>query len=170
MCYINLMGANFFSRLPAEELRCSTLENGLSIYSSENQSPVSRIVIVTKAGPRYETGSSLGASHLVRCMAGIKNKNSTGFAITKNVEWVGANISAASTRDHIIYTLECNRDYAASAIRFLNDVAFAPTFRHWQIDDSLPKLERELAAFQHDQGALLMDALHAASFRGGKLG
>lgn len=167
---MNKVGSNSPFRLPSEELRCSTLENGLSLYSSENQSPVSRIVIVTKAGPRYETGTSLGASHLVRCMAGLKGKNSTGFAITRNLEWVGANISAAATRDHIIYTLECNRDYAASAIRFLNDVAFAPTFKHWQIDDILPKLERELGAFQHDQGALLMDALHSASFRGGGSG
>ncbi|XP_003742765.1 cytochrome b-c1 complex subunit 2, mitochondrial [Galendromus occidentalis] len=154
-------------RLPSEETRLTTLDNGLSLYSVENQSPVSRVVIVTKAGSRYETGPELGASHLVRCMAGLRTKNSTSFGITRNVEWVGGNISAAATRDHLIYTLECNRDYVASTINFLNDVVFAPTFKHWQIDDIMPKLNRELAVFQQNQGALLMEALHQASFRGG---
>ena len=125
-------------------------------------------MIVTKAGARYESIENLGASHLVRCMAGLSTKNSTTFGITKNVEWVGGNISAAATRDHIIYTLECNRDYAGMALKYLTDTVFAPTFKHWQLDDIEPKLKREVAAFQHNQGALLMEALHQASFRGGE--
>lgn len=156
-----------YQRLPVEELKTTTLENGLTIHSRENQSPVSRVVIVTKAGSRYEDGSNLGVSHIIRSAAGLSTKGSTTFAITKNIEWVGGNLYAASTRDHLIYTLECNRDHVAGAIKFLNDTVFAPEFRPWELDDATPRLRREVAAFKNNQGAQLMEALHKASFRGG---
>ncbi|OQR78536.1 cytochrome b-c1 complex subunit 2 [Tropilaelaps mercedesae] len=154
-------------RLPAEELKTTTLENGLTLHSQENHSPITRIVIATKAGARYEDGSNLGLTHILRSVAGITTKNSSTFAITKNIEWVGGNLYSTSTRDHMIYTLECNRDHAASAINFLNDVVFAPEFRPWELEDALPRLRTELSLFQNNQGARLMDALHKASFRGG---
>lgn len=153
--------------LPRESLKSTTLENGLTIHSVENQSPISRIVIVTKAGARYEDGSNLGMSHLLRNAAGLTTQNSSTFAITKNIEWFGGNLYASATRDHIIYTLECNRDHAASAIRFLNDTVFAPEFRPWELEDAMPRLRRDIAAFRGNQSAQLMDALHKAAFRGG---
>lgn len=154
-------------RQPAEDLQSTTLENGLTLHSRENHSPVSRIVIVTKAGSRYEDGSNLGMSQVLRNACGLTTAGASTFAITKNTEWVGANLYAAATRDHLIYSLECNRDDAHTAIRFLNEAVFSPEYRFWELDDALPRLRREVAAYQQNQGALLMEALHKASFRGG---
>ncbi|XP_022670288.1 cytochrome b-c1 complex subunit 2, mitochondrial-like [Varroa jacobsoni] len=158
---------NSQNRQHAEELRTTILENGLTIHSRENHSPISRVVIVTKAGARYENGSNLGLTHVLRSVAGLTTKNSSTFAITKNIEWVGGNLYAASTRDHLIYTLECNRDHVALAVGFMNDIVFAPEFRPWELEDAIPRLRVELALYKNNQAARLMDALHKASFRGG---
>jgi len=154
-------------QLTQEELRTTTLENGLTIHSRENQGPISRVVIVTKAGSRYEDAGNLGISHVIRGAAGLTTQNSSTFAITKNIEWFGGNLYCGTTRDHMIYTLECNRDHVAHAINFLNDTVFAPEFRAWELEDAVPRLKREVATFQHNQSAQLMEALHRVAFRGG---
>lgn len=46
---------------------------------------------------------------------------------------------------------------------------FCPDFRPWELEDAVPRLKTELALFNQNQSAKLMDALHAASFRGGNL-
>lgn len=74
---------------------------------------------------------------------------------------------ASTTRDHLIYTLECNRDDAAKALKFATDVAFFPAFKPWEVSDSAHHMKRDLAIFRQNQEAVLMEALHQAAFRGG---
>ncbi|KAK8768909.1 hypothetical protein V5799_014626, partial [Amblyomma americanum] len=71
----------------------ATLPSGLVVTTLENYSPVTRLAIVVKAGARYEDGSNLGITHTLRNAAGLATKNHSKFAITKNIEYVGGNLT-----------------------------------------------------------------------------
>uniref|UniRef100_A0A6M2CVL3 Putative ubiquinol--cytochrome c reductase synganglion overexpressed n=1 Tax=Rhipicephalus microplus TaxID=6941 RepID=A0A6M2CVL3_RHIMP len=153
--------------LPKQDIETSTLPSGLTVTALENYSPVTRLAIVVKAGARYEDGSNLGITHTLRNAATLATKSHSKFAVTKNIEYVGANLTACSTREHIIYLLECNRDDAHVALKFVHEAAFLPAFKHWEVDDVAPHLHKELALFRQNREAVLMEAVHAAAFRGG---
>ncbi|XP_065283843.1 cytochrome b-c1 complex subunit 2, mitochondrial [Dermacentor albipictus] len=153
--------------LPKQDVETSTLPNGLTVTTLENYSPITRLAIVVKAGARYEDGSNLGITHTLRNAATLATKSHSKFAITKNLEYIGANLTACSTREHLIYLLECNRDDVHLALKFAEEVAFHPAFKHWEVKDVAPHLHKELALFQQNREAVLMEALHAAAFRGG---
>uniref|UniRef100_L7MAQ1 Putative cytochrome b-c1 complex subunit 2 mitochondrial n=1 Tax=Rhipicephalus pulchellus TaxID=72859 RepID=L7MAQ1_RHIPC len=153
--------------LPRQAVETSTLPNGLTVTAFENYSPVTRLAIVVKAGARYEDGSNRGITHTLRNAATLATKSHSKFAITKNIEYIGANLTACTTREHIIYLLECNRDDAHVALKFVQEAAFLPAFKHWEVDDAAPQLHRELALFRQNREAVLMEAVHAAAFRGG---
>ncbi|CAN7939667.1 unnamed protein product, partial [Ixodes hexagonus] len=156
-----------FEALPKQDVETTTLPNGLVVTSLENYSPVTRLAIIVKGGARYEDGSNLGVTHALRNAAGLATKNCSKFAITKNIEYLGANLIATTTREHLIYTLECNRNEVGTAFKFATEVAFCPVFKHWEVDDAAPAMKRDLAIFKQNQEAVLMEALHAAAFRGG---
>lgn len=153
--------------LPKQDVETTTLPNGLTVTALENYSPVTRLAIVVKAGARYEDGSNLGITHTLRNAATLATRSHSKFAITKNIEYLGANLTACTTREHLIYLLECNRDDVHLALKFAEEVAFQPAFKHWEVDDVAPHLHRELALFRQNREAVLMEALHAAAFRGG---
>uniref|UniRef100_A0A023GKA4 Putative ubiquinol cytochrome c reductase subunit qcr2 n=1 Tax=Amblyomma triste TaxID=251400 RepID=A0A023GKA4_AMBTT len=153
--------------LPKQDVETTTLPNGLVVTALENYSPVTRLAIVVKAGARYEDGSNKGITHTLRNAAGLATKSHSKFAITKNIEYVGGNLTASTTRDHLIYLLECNRDDVHVAFKFVSEVAFLPAFKHWEVGDAAPHLYKELAVFRQNHEAVLMEALHAAAFRGG---
>ncbi|XP_077489722.1 ubiquinol-cytochrome c reductase core protein 2 [Amblyomma americanum] len=153
--------------LPKQDVETATLPSGLVVTTLENYSPVTRLAIVVKAGARYEDGSNLGITHTLRNAAGLATKNHSKFAITKNIEYVGGNLTACTTRDHLIYLLECNRDDIHVAFKFASEVAFLPAFKHWEVGDVAPHLYKDLAIFRQNREAVLVEALHAAAFRGG---
>ncbi|KAH6943413.1 hypothetical protein HPB50_021345 [Hyalomma asiaticum] len=153
--------------LPKQDVETSTLPNGLTLTTLENYSPVTRLAIVVKAGARYEDASTLGITHTLRNAATLATKSHSKFAITKNIEYLGANLTACTTREHLIYLLECNRDDVHVALKFAQEVAFLPAFKHWEVDDVAPHLHLELALFRQNREAVLMEAVHQAAFRGG---
>ena len=51
--------------------RQTKLANGLSIVAIENNSPISRVGVFVRAGPRFELPGQLGASHALRAAAGL---------------------------------------------------------------------------------------------------
>uniref|UniRef100_A0A131XKY1 Putative cytochrome b-c1 complex subunit 2 mitochondrial-like protein n=1 Tax=Hyalomma excavatum TaxID=257692 RepID=A0A131XKY1_9ACAR len=153
--------------LPKQDVETSTLPNGLTLTTLENYSPVTRLAIVVKAGARYEDASTLGITHTLRNAAALATKSHSKFAVTKNIEYLGANLTACTTREHLIYLLECNRDDVHVALKFAQEAAFLPAFKHWEVDDVAPHLHLELALFRQNREAVLMEAVHQAAFRGG---
>jgi len=70
-----------------------------------------QLLILCRAGTRYETPDNLGAANLLRSCAGLATKCHSKFAITRILEESGASLTAVSDRDSIIYTLECLQEH-----------------------------------------------------------
>jgi len=52
----------------------------------------------------------LGAAHFLRVVAGLATRGESHFAITRNLQQLGANLTCQVGREHVAYTLEATND------------------------------------------------------------
>ncbi|XP_055938930.1 cytochrome b-c1 complex subunit 2, mitochondrial-like [Argiope bruennichi] len=153
--------------LSKQDAQVSQISSGITVASVENYSPITRISAVVKAGSRYETPQNTGIVHLLRHCAVLSTKNHTAFALTRNLEMMGAKLNVTSTRDNLIYNLKCSRDNIDDALAILADVVSNPTFKPWEVEEASHMLPTDLALHQSRPESVLFEALHKAAFRGG---
>uniref|UniRef100_A0A8C7PT93 Uncharacterized protein n=1 Tax=Oncorhynchus mykiss TaxID=8022 RepID=A0A8C7PT93_ONCMY len=124
--------------LPPQSVQVSKLPNGLVIASLENYSPVSSVGVFVKAGTRYETVENQGVSHVLR---------------------------VTSSRETMVYSVECLRDHLDTVIEYLINVTMTPEFRPWEVDDltSRVKVDRALAHQCSQIGVI--EKLHEAAYK-----
>lgn len=84
-------------------------------------------------------------THTLRVAAGLSTKNATQFAITRNIQQVGANLTVTNNREIIAYTLEGTRKAVEEVIPFLTEVTTQQEFRPWEVSDNVPRQRLELA-------------------------
>merc|ERR1712170_104697 len=81
-----------------EGIQVSKLPNGLVVASLDNNKPVSTLGVVVKAGSKNETHDNLGASHVLRVMAGMGTKNHSSFGIVRNLQQIGSGLVCTQGR------------------------------------------------------------------------
>eukprot|EP00063_Salmo_salar_P083652 XP_014058487.1 PREDICTED: cytochrome b-c1 complex subunit 2, mitochondrial-like [Salmo salar] len=106
-----LAGLKAGAALPPQSVQMSKLPNGLVIASLENYSPVSSVGVFVKAGTRYETVENQGVSHVLRLAANLTTKGASAFRICRGVEAVGGSLRVTSSRETMVYSVECLRDH-----------------------------------------------------------
>ncbi|XP_069839889.1 cytochrome b-c1 complex subunit 2, mitochondrial [Dendropsophus ebraccatus] len=153
------------ARLLPEELEVTKLPNGLVIASLENYSPASKIGVFIKAGSRYENANNLGVNHVLRLASNLTTKGVSSFKITRGLEAAGAGLSVTSTRENLVYSVECLRDHVDIVMEYLINVTTAPEFRRWEVSELTGQIKVDKAvAYQNPQVGVL-ENLHAASYR-----
>ncbi|XP_066545235.1 cytochrome b-c1 complex subunit 2, mitochondrial isoform X2 [Amia ocellicauda] len=151
--------------LHPQDVQVTKLPNGLVIASLENFSPSSKVGVFVKAGSRYETVDSLGVTHLLRLASNLTTKGASAFRITRGIEAVGGSLSVKSTKENMIYSVECLRDHLDTVMEYLINVTTAPEFRRWEVADLTPRIKVDKAlAFQNTQMSVL-ENLHAAAYK-----
>lgn len=96
------------------------------------------------AGSRNESYDSQGATHILRVAAGLTNKNSSGFAVTRNIQQKGGALSVTSDREVVAYTVEATANHLETGLRYLQDVIH-PAFKPWELADSVPLVKTQVA-------------------------
>ncbi|XP_041726919.2 cytochrome b-c1 complex subunit 2, mitochondrial [Coregonus clupeaformis] len=160
-----LAGLKTGAPLPPQSVQVSKLPNGLVIASLENYSPVSSVGVFVKAGSRYETVENQGVSHVLRLAANLTTKGASAFRICRGVEAVGGSLSVTSSRETMVYSVECLRDHLDTVMEFLINVTTTPEFRPWEVDDltSRVKVDRALAHQCPQIGVI--EKLHEAAYK-----
>ncbi|XP_067876077.1 cytochrome b-c1 complex subunit 2, mitochondrial-like isoform X2 [Heterodontus francisci] len=101
-------------KLEPQNVQMSQLRNGLVIAALENYCPVSKVGIFVKAGSRYEDAGNLGITHCLRVASNLTSRRASSFKLTRAIEAVGGNLRVTSTRDIMLYSVECMRDYMSA--------------------------------------------------------
>ncbi|KAG7491863.1 hypothetical protein MATL_G00007880 [Megalops atlanticus] len=148
-----------------QEVQVTKLPSGLVIASLENYSPASKIGVFMKAGCRYEPIDSLGVTHVLRLAANLTTKGASAFKICRGVEAVGGSLSVTSSRENMIYTVECLRDHIDTVMEFLINVTTAPEFRPWELADLTPRVKIDKDLAHHCPQIGVVEALHAAAYK-----
>ncbi|XP_063076678.1 cytochrome b-c1 complex subunit 2, mitochondrial isoform X2 [Engraulis encrasicolus] len=152
-------------KFPPQEVQVTKLPSGLVISSVENYSPCSKIGVLIRAGSRNETPDNLGVSHLLRLSANMTTKGASAFRITRGIEAVGGNLGVTSSREHIMFSVDCLRDHIDTVMEYLINVTTAPEFRPWEVSDltSRVKLDKAIAAQSPQIG--VVESLHYAAYK-----
>ncbi|CAH1099140.1 unnamed protein product [Psylliodes chrysocephalus] len=153
---------------PNAEVKCTTLPNKVVVAAVDNNASLTRVSIVFRSGSRNEETDNLGVTHVLRTAAGLSTKNASQFAIIRNIQQVGANLTATSDRETITYTLEGTKEAVERALPFLTEVATQQEFRPWEVSELSNRLLLDIATRPLQLRAV--DLLHNAAFRGRGLG
>uniref|UniRef100_A0A8C1ZAU1 Ubiquinol-cytochrome c reductase core protein 2a n=1 Tax=Cyprinus carpio TaxID=7962 RepID=A0A8C1ZAU1_CYPCA len=138
---------------------------GLLVASLENYSPVSKIGVFVKAGSRYETAENLGVTHILRLASNLTTKGASAFRICHGLEAVGASLSVTSSREHMVYSLDCLRDDFDGVTEYLINVTTAPDFRPWELSDLLPRVKIDKAVADQSPQIGVLEKLHEAAYK-----
>ncbi|XP_012731562.2 cytochrome b-c1 complex subunit 2, mitochondrial isoform X2 [Fundulus heteroclitus] len=148
-----------------QDVQVTKLPSGLVIASLENYSPASKIGVFVKAGCRYETPDNQGVTHLLRLASNLTTKGASAFKICRGVEAVGGSLSVTSSRENMVYTVDCLRDDIDTVMEFLINVTTAPEFRPWEVSDLTPRVKLDKAQAAHNPQIGVVEGLHAAAYK-----
>ncbi|XP_067279992.1 ubiquinol-cytochrome c reductase core protein 2a [Pseudorasbora parva] len=151
--------------LPPQEVQVSKLPSGLLVASLENCSPVSKVGVFVKAGSRYETAENLGATHMLRLAGNLTTKGASAFKICRGLEAAGASLSVTSSREHMVYSLDCLRDDLDGVIEYLVNVTTAPDFRPWELSELSPRIKIDRAVADQSPQIGVLEKLHEAAYK-----
>lgn len=149
----------------ATAAECQVLGNKVTIAACDNNSPITQVSIVFRAGSRNETYDTQGAAHHLRIAAGLSTSCATGFAITRNIQQMGGNLTATVDRESIAYTLQITRNNLSEALQYLEYVATKQVFKPWEVSDQMPRMKYELASLPDT--TVVLELLHKAAYRTG---
>lgn len=147
------------------DVQCTNLPNKLTVASAESGAAVSRVSIVFRAGSRCETADNLGASHVLRAAAGLSTKTATNFGITRNLQQVGASLTATSDRELITYTVAVTKDELETGLKYLEAAATGQVFKPWELADLTAMIKADIARVPVEVEAV--ESLHKAAFHSG---
>uniref|UniRef100_A0A6Q2ZAI8 Ubiquinol-cytochrome c reductase core protein 2a n=1 Tax=Esox lucius TaxID=8010 RepID=A0A6Q2ZAI8_ESOLU len=146
-------------------LSVSKLPNGLVIASLENNSPVSSVGVFVKAGSRYEAVENQGVCHILRLAANLTTKGASAFRICRGVEAVGGGLSVRSSRETMVYSVECLRDHVDTVMEYLINVTTAPEFRPWEVNDLTSRVKVDKALAHQCPQIGVIEKLHEAAYK-----
>ncbi|XP_030631137.1 cytochrome b-c1 complex subunit 2, mitochondrial isoform X1 [Chanos chanos] len=147
------------------EVQVTKLPSGLVIASLENYSPASKIGVFVRAGSRYETMDNQGVTHLLRLASSLTTKGASAFRICRGIEAVGGSMSVTSSRENMVYTVDCLRDHIDTVMEYLINVTTAPEFRPWEVSDLTPRLKLDKAIANQNTQIGVIESLHAAAYK-----
>nr|XP_019939174.1 PREDICTED: cytochrome b-c1 complex subunit 2, mitochondrial isoform X1 [Paralichthys olivaceus] len=148
-----------------QDVHVTKLSSGLVIASLENYSPASKIGVVVKAGCRYETPENRGVTHLLRLASSLTTKGASAFKICRGVEAVGGSLSVTSSRENMMYTVDCLRDDIDTVMEYLINVTTAPEFRPWEVSDLTSRVKMDKAQAAQSTQMAVIEALHEAAYK-----
>jgi len=147
--------------------RVSRLANGAIVATVENNSPVARLAVLYNAGSRYEVRDNEGVTHCIRSAANLSNGKSSTFNLTRNFQQIGSNVKCSTTREHVIYSVDCTRNHLDVGLEFLTHMSCYPSFQPWEISDNRAEVKIDLALAMDDPCTRAIEGLHRAAYRDG---
>jgi len=149
----------------SEPLKVSNQKNGLTVASLDENSPITTLGIVVKAGSRNESYDNAGASHVLRASVGMATQNNSSFGICRNLQQLGASLTCIQGREHTLYTIQVTRDQTDVAAEYLLDSVSGQQFKPWELERNLATIKVDLA--QRSQATQAIELVHQAAFRSG---
>ncbi|MBU0963904.1 insulinase family protein [Patescibacteria group bacterium] len=148
------------------------LKNGLKVILSPLQETKAvTVLVLVKVGSRYETRKINGASHFVEHLMfkGTK-KRPTALSITKELDGVGADYNAFTSKDHTGYYIKVNHEHMQLALDILSDMIFNSTFSDKEIERERGVIIEEINMYEDNPMMFLEDLFEETVYGGHPLG
>lgn len=128
------------------------------------------IGIYVGCGSAYETPELSGISHFIEHMLFKGTEKRNAFQIAEEMESVGAQINAFTSREITSYYTISTDEHAEICMEMLSDIFFNATFTHDSIEKEKGVVLEEISMCEDDPADLCMDLLSLAYYGDSGLG
>lgn len=152
-------------------MRRTTLANGLQVATEHM--PASRtfsIGVFARVGSRHETPALHGASHFLEHVLFKGTKRRTAEQISAEVEAVGGELNAYTTKEYTCFYARVLRSDAALAVDVLSDMMIGSLITAADLDAERAVIQDEIAMHADDPGEVVQELVADHVFAGSGLG
>jgi predicted Zn-dependent peptidase len=148
------------------------LANGLNLITSPmNGTGAVTVLVLLPVGSRYETPEINGVSHFVEhLMFKGTTKRPTSLDITKELDAVGAEFNAFTSKDYTGYYVKTSADKVELAFDILSDMIFNSTFDEKEINKERGVIIEEIKMYDDNPIMSLHDLFEQTVFGNQPLG
>lgn len=150
----------------------STFKNGVRLITApQPQSETATIIVMFATGSRYETAEINGMSHFLEHMffKGTE-KRPTSLDITKELDGVGAEFNAFTSKDHTAYYIKVAKQHLPLAIDVVADMLLNSKFDAEELDKEKGVIVEEINMYEDNPMMYLHDIFEEEMYKGHKLG
>lgn len=101
------------------------------------QSPIASIGLYVNSGSIYESPETFGVSHLLERMAFKSTRNRSHLRVVREVEAIGGNVQASTSREQTGYTYDALKTYLPEMVELLVDCVRNPAFLNWEVNEQV---------------------------------
>lgn len=148
------------------ETQVSSMPNGLQIASHDNGSDVSTVGLWIAAGSRSESPATNGVSYFLEHMIFKGTLNRTQLQLESEIEALGAQLGAHTSREQIAYFARCLTKDVPAVVDILADAVQNPLFDEETIEKERGVILKEMQEASKDLETVVMDYLHATAYQG----
>ncbi|KAK8749038.1 hypothetical protein OTU49_015653 [Cherax quadricarinatus] len=154
------------------ETKVTTLENGLRVASEPKFGNFCTVGVIVDSGSRYEVAYPSGISHFLEKLSFGSTRNMSREKIMGTFEKLGGICDCQSSRDTFIYAASVESKGMSDAVEVLSEVVLRPQLLPEEITDAQMAVSFDLEDLQlrPEKDTLLMEMIHAASYRDNTLG
>lgn len=150
----------------------STFSNGVRLITAPlPQSETATIIVMFATGSRYETEEINGMSHFLEHMffKGT-DKRPTSLDITKELDGVGAEFNAFTSKDHTAYYIKVAHQHLPLALDVVADMLLHSKFDAEELEKEKGVIVEEINMYEDNPLMYVHDIFEEEMYKGDKLG
>ncbi|KAJ3388500.1 Mitochondrial-processing peptidase subunit alpha [Lobulomyces angularis] len=154
-----------YSSKSYRETKVTTLSNGLRIATQDSPGHFVSIGVFINAGTKYENKNTRGLTHILDRMAFKSTKDLPTSELVNQIETLGGNILAHSTRESIMYQAAVFRHDLEKMVTLFSSIVKNPLFKEEELVQVCEASEFELDELPFKPEVNLPEILHSVAFR-----
>ncbi len=150
----------------------TTFPNGVRLITAPlEESQTATIIVMFATGSRYETPEINGMSHFLEHMffKGTQ-KRPTSLDITKELDGVGAEFNAFTSKDHTAYYIKVAHEHLPMAIDVVADMLLNSKFDAKELEKEKGVIVEEINMYEDNPLMYIHDIFEEEMYKGSKLG
>jgi len=148
----------------------SQLNNGVRVATQHWPGQLATISVFIKCGSRQETIENSGVAHFLEHLHFKGTKNRSRSNLELDVENMGGQLNAYTSRENTSYTMTVFKNDASRAVEILGDMLANSNYDKNQIEAERETIYREVIETQKDQMETTIEAAHYTSYRDHMMG
>lgn len=143
----------------------TTLSNGIRVCTEPSSSPLAAVGVFIGAGSRNETLETSGAAHFLEHLHFKGTKKRTRTRLEKEVENMGAQLNAYTSREHTLYHMLAFKNDIGRSVEILGDMLCNSTYDIHHLENEKDTIWQELLATNNDFMETLMENVYYNIYR-----
>jgi processing peptidase subunit beta len=144
----------------------TTLPNQLRVASESTGGETATVGVWIDTGSRYESDANNGVAHFLEHMAFKGTAKRTQLALEMEVENMGGQLNAYTSREQTVYYAKVMKQDVPQAVELLSDILTNSTFSSAAVERERDVILREMQEVESMTEEVIFDMLHEVAYIG----